>query len=150
MNQILILSTLFIAAFSPHFATAEDKNNSITITPILGAGFGKIIEIEGKIVDDTDTRIRSHLGKKLIKVHLVGTRQLNKPVVIELERFSFAGMKIPGRGNQVKLRGYETGYFSGIPNKAFSDIPQVATTNFHFRSVFQVTRNLTSIPIHQK
>ncbi|QDT44730.1 hypothetical protein Pan241w_48460 [Gimesia alba] len=150
MKLITVLTTLVAMIISVPLSAAEDDKNPTTITPSLGAGFGKIIEIEGKIVDDTDTRLRSHLGKKLIKVHTVNTRRLAKPVVIELTKFSFAGTKIPVRGNQVKLRGYETGHFAGIPNKAFADIPQVATTNFHFQSVFQVTKRLKPAQVQQK
>ena len=139
MKTLLII--LLIAHTTLPMRADEDKKTTV-LTSRLGSAFGKIIEIEGKIVDDRDTRLRSHLGKKLLEVYHVGKRKLEKPVVIELGVFSFTDIKIPNRGTQVRFRGYETGYFVGIPRKAFKDIPIVATTNHHFQSRFQITKRL--------
>jgi hypothetical protein len=119
-----------------------DEKGLISLTPCLGSEFGKTIEIEGTIVDDTDTRSRGHLGKELIEVYQVDDMKLANPVVVELSVFSFTDIKIPTRGTTVKYRGYETGGFSGIPMEAFHDIPRVATTNFYFERCFQITKRL--------
>jgi len=139
MNPPLIIALVFASGFLAH---AEEENKSIPVTPKLEATFAKIIEIEGKVVNDIDTRRRSDLGKKLIEIYHIGERALKVPIVIELSVFSFTDIKIPGRGSWVRFRGYETGGFTGIPREAFKDIPQVATTNHHFESRFQVTKSL--------
>ena len=143
----LLLATL-IAAMTLHCA-AEEQGDVITISPLLGAGFGKMIEIEGRIVDDQDTRLRAHLGKKLIEVQRVGTHALTKPVVIELLVFGWADIPIPERGTVARFRGYETGGFTGIPNEAFEDVPSVATAAHHFQSRFQVTKLLKQTEAQQ-
>lgn len=123
-------------------SSAGDKKESIAISPLLSTEFGKLVEIEGKIVDDSDTRLRSHLGKTLLEVNCVGTIELKQPIVIELLLFGWTEIKIPARGTRVRFRGYETGGFTGIPNEAFADIPSVATTDHHFESRFQITKLL--------
>ena len=136
----LLLATFF-AAMALH-CVAEEQGDVITISPLLGVGFGKMIEIEGRILDDKDTRLRAHLGKKLIEVLRVGTHALPKPVVVELLVFGWTDIPIPKRGTVARFRGYETGGFTGIPNEAFEDVPSVATTAHHFQSQFQVTKLL--------
>lgn len=136
-----LITAILCAAVGLHCA-AEEENHSITITPLLKSGFGKMIEIEGRIVDDNDTRLRAHLGKQLIQVERVGSIALPQPVVIELLVFPWANIPIPERGTFVRLRGYETGGFVGIPTEAFKDVDSVACTDHHFNSQFQVTKLL--------
>ncbi|MBB5350484.1 hypothetical protein HNR46_000712 [Haloferula luteola] len=136
-----LLHAILFAATALHCA-AEDQGEGISISSQLGAGFGKMIEIEGRIVDDQDTRLRAHLGKKLIEVKRVGTHALTKPIVIELLVFGWIDISIPERGTVARFRGYETGGFTGIPNEAFEDVPFVPTTAHHFQSRFQVTKLL--------
>ncbi|MBK1884026.1 hypothetical protein JIN85_16525 [Luteolibacter pohnpeiensis] len=119
-------------------AQSKDAGKALTLKSVLGAGFGEIIEIEGKMIDDSDTRTRAHLGKKLMSVTTIGDKELENPVMIELQAFSFSKFKFPEHGATMRIRGYETGTFVGIPQRAFEDIPQVATTDYHFESHFQV------------
>ncbi|QDT29485.1 hypothetical protein [Gimesia panareensis] len=121
---------------------AADKEDLSVIRPLLGHGFGNIIEIEGRMKYAEKANSKAWRKQKRMIVHKVGDRKLEQPVMITLETFSFAGILLPDNGTPVRLRGYETGRFGGIPGKAFVDIPQVATTNFHFESVFQVTKLL--------
>lgn len=123
---------------------AADKEELTVIRPRLGHGFGNIIEIEGYMKYAEKTRSKAWRKKKRMVVHKIGDRKLEQPVMITLETFSFAKILLPANGTQVRFRGYETGRFGGIPGKAFADIPQVATTNYHFESVFQVTKILKS------
>lgn len=124
-----------------NLTAAEDQQDFKTLTPLLGEGFGKIIEIEGRVVYPKPGPKR-YLRKKWISVDRIGARRLTKPLSIELATFGFARTLIPASGTQIKIRGYETGHFSGIPNKAFADIPQVANRGFGFKSIFQVTKIL--------
>ncbi len=133
---------MLLFAVSLSMTSAEDEKKPITITPMLGAEFGKIIEIEGKIVDDTDTRQRADLGKRLIEVNRVGDIKLKNPVVVELIVFSFTDIVIPARGTQVRFRGYESGGFSGIPTDTFKDVGLVSSTDHQFENWFQITKRL--------
>jgi len=136
-NHILLFTLI---CFIPTLWSAEPPG--IPKQGKLGADFGKMIEIQGKIVDDRDTRMRAHMGKKLLQVQSVAGEKLETPVILKLQVFSFTDIKIPPRGTMVKFRGYETGGFTGIPHEAFDDIPRVATTEFHFDTWFQVTKRI--------
>ena len=136
------LLLMLLLGLSSHHGIADEDKKPIELSPRLGSGFGKLIEIEGKIVNDRDTRLRAHLEKKLLEVDRVGERRLANPIVMELSVFSFTEIKIPVRGTRVRFRGYETGGFTGIPREAFEDIGLVATTNYHFQSRFQITKRL--------
>ena len=72
--KLLVISLFAMMAL--HCAAEDQEKRSVTITPVLAKGFGEMIEIEGRIVDDRDTRRRAHLGKKLIEVRRVGTEDL--------------------------------------------------------------------------
>jgi hypothetical protein len=139
--RVLSIILLF-AIFSVAAVWAGEGPIVVSIKPRLGSAFGTLVEIEGRIVDDRDTHLRSHLGKKLILIHSVGDREPASPIIMELRVFSFTSVTIPERGMWVRFRGYETGGFTGIPENAFKDIPEVATTHHHFESYFQVTKNL--------
>lgn len=123
---------------------AAEKEELSEIRPLLGQGFGNIIEIEGRMMYEETGRTKAWCKKKRMQVHKVGDQKLKKPVMITLETFSFARTLLPANGTLVHLRGYEIGRFGGIPRKAFADIPQVATTGFHFEHVFQVTKLIKS------
>ncbi|MFH2044875.1 MAG: hypothetical protein ABIK92_06995 [Pseudomonadota bacterium] len=138
----IISIILSFAIISTVAAWADEKPFAVSIKPRLGLVFGKLIEIEGRIVDDTDKHLRVHLGKKLISIHSIGDRDLASPVIMELRIFTFTSVTIPKRGVWVRFRGYETGGFSGIPYDAFKDVPVVATDDHHFESFFQVTKKL--------
>lgn len=131
-------------------SSRADQEEGVVLKPRLGAGFGKMVEIEGRIVTDRDTRRRAHLGKKLIEVEWVGEKRLEKPVVLLVSMFAFAKVELPKRGTVVRFRGYETGGFSGIPKDAFKDLPAVATTNYHFKSWFQITKPLAPVKVKEK
>ena len=131
----ILLFTLI--CFTPTLWSAEPL--SIPKQGKLGTGFGEITEITGTIVD---TRRKADSGKKMLQVQSVDGKNLETSVFLELHVFRFTDIKIPARGAMVKLRGYETGGFRGIPNEAFKDIPRVATTDFQFNSSFQVTKRI--------
>lgn len=139
--RILIVVGMLMSWLPCAAATEE----GVVLKARLLAGFGKMIEIEGRIVTDEDTRQRAHLGKNLIEVQWVGEKKLNKPVVMLISMFGFAKFELPKRGSLVRFRGYETGGFSGIPKGAFEDIPTVATTDHHFQSWFQITKELKPV-----
>jgi hypothetical protein len=113
------------------------------IPPLLGAGFGKVIEVEGKILDEADTRRLGDAGAKLIEVSHVGGVAVD-PVAIPLELEVGAG-ELPARGTAVRFRGYETGGFLGTPREAFADLKDIATTQYFFQSRFAVIKQLEAV-----
>lgn len=140
MKKHAILTLLWIIGAG--LGCAEGESKELEIRPILGDAFGKIIEIEGKMVNSKDTRMKAHEGRTLISITRVDERQLKQPLVVDVFYFKFTTFKLPERGTLVKFRGYESGRFTGIPNGAFKDIPRVPATNFFFQSHFVVTRSL--------
>jgi hypothetical protein len=72
----------------------------------------------------------------------VGDATYKGPVIITLRVFPSSGIKIPRKGTWVKLRGYETGEFSGVPHEAAKDIPNLETSEHTFENLFQVTKIL--------
>ncbi|MBU1054156.1 MAG: hypothetical protein KKC46_10040 [Proteobacteria bacterium] len=138
-----ILSIIISVAIISTITLWVDGNlYAVSINPRLGSAFGKLIEIEGRIVDDRDTHHRAHLGKKLISIQSADDHDLASPIVMELQVFTFTSVTIPKRGVWVRFRGYETGKFTGIPDEAFNDIPEVPSTDHHFESFFQITKKL--------
>ena len=129
---------LALVVSSSHAEDADER----AITPKLGAKFGEIIEIEGIVVGDDEPRMKKHASADLIRVLNVSDRKLEDSILIEFLTFGFAPIDIPEGGTLVRLKGYETGGFRGIPQKAFDDIPTVATTGFHFESLFQAIKRL--------
>lgn len=136
---------IFLAMFSifmPLHAEPKEGSKIESVSSLLGHGFGKIIEIEGLIVDVRDTRMKAHEGRKFMKIYWVGGKALEEPQLIEVMAFGFSAVKIKNRGAWTRLRGYESGGFRGIPSEAFGhddQVPRVASTDFHFESTFRVT-----------
>ncbi|MCH9654448.1 MAG: hypothetical protein K0U86_14585 [Planctomycetes bacterium] len=133
-----------------NLSAAEDPQDFKTLTPLLGEGFGKIIEIEGEVFVPPNKGQKRYLRKKWILVDRIGARRLTKPLSIELASFSSTLTMIPAKGTQIKIRGYETGHFSGIPAGAFLDIQQRASREFHFKNIFQVTKLLKPAKVELK
>ncbi|MFK7776998.1 MAG: hypothetical protein QM501_02595 [Gimesia sp.] len=144
------ITTFAVIMILVNLTAAKDPQDFKTLTPLLGQGFGKIIEIEGEVFVPPNKGQKRYLRKKWIQVHRIGARRLTKPLSIELASFSSTLTMIPASGTQIKIRGYETGHFSGIPKKAFADIPQIAHRGFHFKSIFQVTKLLKPAKVELK
>ena len=115
----------------------------------LGVGFGKISTISGKIMDDQDTKLRRDMGRTLIRVSKVNGKPIGGKLIVPVHTFAFADTKLPGRGTDVELRGYETGGYRGIPKEAFEDIPIVANDGYYFESHFMVTKVISPKTVEQ-
>lgn len=138
-----IISTVIILLLGYLSLFATDNKNGIMIFPTLGSEFGKVLEIVGTVVDEKDSQMRSHVGRKLVEVNRVMEETLDEPIIVEVRVFQAANLDLfPARGTQVTLRGYETGEFTGIPDEAFADIRRFATTDHHFQSYFLITKIL--------
>ena len=104
----------------------------------LGLAVGTITTIEGMILSDSARGLRVDSGKSMMRVEKVDGRVVKKPFVIQVVRFTFTQFKIPKSGSKVRVVGYETGGYTGIPSEAFKYIPRVATTDFRFKTWLQI------------
>ncbi|MDH4129391.1 MAG: hypothetical protein OEV44_11580 [Spirochaetota bacterium] len=144
---LLIISFLFFTVFS--FAINKSKisygslNYKTLVIGSLGKPLGKIITIEGSIIDGESTRTKEDSGKLLLEVYLVDGVKLKKPVIINYSTFSWASIKNIRANNKFKYIGYETGGMTGIPDDAFKYIPRVATKSYGFSVYFQICKEVS-------
>jgi len=106
----------------------------------LGKPLGTIIQIEGVIVSGDGSK--SEEDKLKIKIFKVDDKGIEKEIIITAEIFSWISVKEPEEGVSVKYIGYETGGMTGIPDKAFSYMPYIATAGFTFSIYFQVIKSI--------
>lgn len=144
LKMKIVMASLATVMTLVNSSSAEDDQVYMTISSKLGQGFGKVIEIEGKVFIPPNKGQKGYLRKKMIEVRRIGTRRLTKPLVIELATKKSALIIIPASDTQVKLRGYESGYFSGTPHTVFAKIKPVVAgaSGFGFVHIFEVTKLL--------
>ena len=150
MNKILYISLISILSFFSIFSFSKNKNiihysglgNSHLVIGSLGEPLGKIITIEGIIIDGDDTRMKENSGKLLLKVELVNGNKLKKSVTIDYRTFNWAKVKDMTVNKRFKYIGYESGDMTGIPYDAFKYIPMVATRSYGFSVYFQICKEL--------
>jgi hypothetical protein len=102
----------------------------------LGHPLGDIITIEGTIVEDPSKVSKVYEGHTLLRVRAVNGRKLATNVVLLL-----SGGKEPKGGTEFKYVGYETGAFTGTPEKSFEYVDRFATTSYLFMTRFELVRD---------
>jgi hypothetical protein len=107
----------------------------------LGYALGGIIVIEGVVADESYTGRKADAGELLLRVQAVNGKPLNEEVIFAFRPFLGASIKSPPVGARFKYTGYETGGFSGIPEKAFAYVPRVQATGYNFSTTFVVLRD---------
>ncbi|SRR5260370_1176676 len=135
-------------------ANAQDQRARRPIKPIhvstlnrnkvigsLQRALGEVINIEGLVADENYTRKKADTGELLLRVQAVNGKRLKREVILPFSPFPGADLKNPSVGSKFKYIGYETGGFSGTPEKAFDYLPRAATTGYYFRSSFVVLRD---------
>ena len=143
----ICIAFLLVTGFAA-FVQAEDKVIHYTelgtsgVIGSLGVPLGTVVIVEGVVVDDGYRQSKEDEGAILLKIEKVDSKKLDKEVILRMATFSFAPIKQPEPGYRFTYAGYETGEFSGIPHEAFMYIPQVATTEFHFRVYFQALKEV--------
>jgi hypothetical protein len=104
----------------------------------LGMPLGKIVTIEADMVDGGQLSDKALEGVTLLKVRSVDGQSVREPIFL---RFSWFETVPPAPlSGRVRLVGYETGAFTGVPAEAFAYIPPVASQSFHFESAFIVLK----------
>ena len=127
---LVLLLGLAVPAFGDDPITVKGR-----IAPL-----GKVVEIEGEIVDGSSTRLREHEGLWLLRIDKVGGKKLPAPQQLRYH-WQTAAPQVDLKG-RVRVIGYESGEFRGIPEKAFEHIPRVATGGFRFETHFVVLKSL--------
>lgn len=109
-----------------------------TTIPGLLAPLGQVVEVEGEIIDGSTLQRKEWDGESLLRIDQVDGKALAKPVTM---RFGWHALALdkPLVG-KVRLVGYETGGYGGIPEGAFEYIPRAATSGFHFEHSFLVLK----------
>ncbi|RYD17616.1 MAG: hypothetical protein EOP88_25625 [Verrucomicrobiaceae bacterium] len=97
----------------------------------LGLPLGELTGMEGEIVAEESTGVKSDEGLLLLKVTSVSGKLQPHP---QLFRFTSPGEEKPSVGTRLKFRGYETGGFTGLPKNWPEDVPRHAGVGFHFES----------------
>jgi hypothetical protein len=118
----------------------DDLNVRGAVIGLLAVPLGKVVTIDGEVVDGATLRMKAFDGVLLLQVSTVDGQKLPEPCAIRFGWFATAdAKKLKGR---VKLVGYETGQFTGVPGDAFQHIAPVASQKFHFESSFVVLKAL--------
>lgn len=139
--------------------------NQRTVLGRLKTPLGKVVTIEGEIMDGDETGRKINTGTYMLRVEKADGRMLTPPVEIRFsadpelklatdhfERYehvhgkktgSLAGYEIEKLdegyvGRKVQLSGHETGRFYGTPDYPTDDYPLVAMPGYHFSTYFVV------------
>lgn len=119
-----------------------DSGGSGEVLPKLGARFGTLVTVEGTVFPGADLRMKALESVLMLEVTSVNDKRLNSSVTLELR--TLAGRDV--RGGAVRLVGFESGGFGGIPSEAWNFTPPMATTEFSFRHHFVVVKQLPPRP----
>ncbi|MGI8554792.1 MAG: hypothetical protein ACR2LT_00315 [Pyrinomonadaceae bacterium] len=122
------------------FISISDLNNRKVIG-LLGYALGETVVIEGVVADENYRRRKADVGELLLRVQSVNGKQLKDEIIFQFRLFSGADIKNPAAGAGFKYTGYETGGFSGTPEKAFDFVPRMPTAGFYFATSFVVLRD---------
>jgi hypothetical protein len=124
----------------PNIVKVEDLNAPNRVVGKLTVPLGRVVSVEGEIIEGTQPRTKSLDGVLLLQVRSVNGQKLKVPCVLVARWFTTAdSKKLKGR---VKLVGYESGEFTGVPVDAFSHILPIASEDFHFESFFVVLKSI--------
>jgi hypothetical protein len=139
-SLIAISGSVMIPQLLPVSAMPIAKTTDFTLQPPigkLGQPLGKVTTISGVIRQVPLGAKVSNLDL-VLSIEAVNNRPLPKPVTMPFHIFETAKVVQPVLGQAFRYLGYETGGFTGVPSVAFKLVPAVATTGYHFETVYQV------------
>ncbi len=141
--KLKLLSVLFFLSVSPLPCLAEDIKaddigEKITLVGRLGKPLGKIVEIECRGIPEPPRgrRTKHPYWKDSVEVTMVNGTRLKKPITIRFGSFVVGDVPIPKPGKSIRVVGYETGSFTGVPHEAFEHVPSIATIGYGFTTSF--------------
>lgn len=141
----LFVATLAYVTFAAHGAAArrlkvEDLNAPSGVTGHLGHPLGKIVTIEAEVFEGKPHEAKALEGVKQLRVTKVNGVKSASPQSLRFAWLMSANATI--LQGKVKVIGYETGEFGGIPHEAFQHVMPVASEGFGFQSSFVVLKAL--------
>jgi hypothetical protein len=149
MKNFIVIGIYALMVFSAAAVSPAERNTipaaslaSCNVIGSLGIPLGKIVLIEGVIVNDEYRRRKGDGGKTLLKVEKLEGKDPAGEVIIPLDAQVLITLKKAEPGHRFRYRGYETGAFTGIPEEAFRYIPRATSQGFHFETFFQVISEL--------
>jgi hypothetical protein len=113
--------------------------------PVIGAldyPLGTIVTIEGVVADGSYTKLKADDGKTLLRVQMVNGKELASESVFHFDSLLYR-FQAPQVGTRFKFAGYESGGFTGIPNKAFDYVGLLQSTSYYFSTWFVILRDET-------
>ncbi len=97
----------------------------------LGLPLGTIATVEGTSVSGDSLRTKAAAGHRYLRVERVDGRTLQRPVLLWVS----SGYEwVPAPGKTATFIAYETGGFSGAPDRLFDHVDPIATVGFSFES----------------
>jgi hypothetical protein len=120
--------------------TVEDIKIPGGVLGKLSLPLGTVVKLDGKIQSLPDSHPKSDEEFDWLLVDSVNGVTPKTPIPVGLRWFG-PSEKANLRG-RVSVVGYETGGFVGVPSAAFSYIPVVGSTGFHFETYFMVIKKL--------
>lgn len=105
----------------------------------LGVPFGTIVQVkcQGIVPSENELKVKAPTWDQDVLVLSVNGKPLDPPARL---RWSAAraddSLKKPDQGKIAEVFGYETGMFSGVPDRLHEYAPSWADTNFHFHCSF--------------
>jgi hypothetical protein len=167
MHKAYLLSLLFLAfgcvADAQEAAKGPitlDELNNRQVVGTLGKPLGTVVEIEAKVIEGSELRLKQFDGEYLLRVTHVDGNKLDQPAVLQFstgfsvvelanDDFSLYELKHHKKasslnssqiselqkgyvGRSVRLAVYEVGSFRGVPKGLPKDVLTWADVSFHF------------------
>jgi hypothetical protein len=128
----------FASAANPLRVSVDALEAPNMVIGKLGLPLGKVVTIEANMIDGGRLSGKALEGVTLLEVRSVNGQSVREPCFL---RFSWFDTVPPAPlTGRVRLVGYETGVFTGVPAEAFDYIAPVASQGFHFESAFVVLK----------
>lgn len=124
--------------------TLEDLRSTGGVRGALAVPLGTVVSIEAEVIEGSAGRGKAREGERLLQVLSVDGRTLAEPALLHFAWFPLARAPMDlGPGRRVKVVGYETGSFVGIPKDAWVHLgAPAASTPFHFQTSIVVLKAL--------
>lgn len=134
MKKIILFTSFALLFLTNAFAETTIQSPA----SLLGYNFGEIITLEGQLAPEGKSK--SDLGKTYFIVKKVNGKPLKEESMIQVEGYALNNLKTFQGRPSLKIKGYESGRYEGIPEAAFQDLPMMSTSTFHWKSIFEVIK----------
>ncbi len=144
MKYLVCFFALFAIASSASDTTvpAGKLGREISVIGFLEVPLGKVCTIKGKMLEEKELNWKGAEGLKFIRVTRVDGKALPQPVQIQVYStpgFSLSKLK---PGEEMELKGYESGGFQGIPDDPALKECIWQDTAWHFSTQFNAFKKL--------